>query len=322
MPPEASVSEFAAFLAAYASLLESLYLRANASRWKVTYEEFAAVLYRSAVHRFGSAQPPSEGIESYFQALHLEDLALACALRSGSEPAWEQFVTDCRPVLHASARAIVGAGGEARARELADSLYAELYGLDRSGAVRKNSLLDYFHGRSKLVTWLRSVLAQRHVDALRASQRLEPLDDEPTASHGAAFARANSASENMDLDRVRLLPRLAEAISEALAALPVPERLLLSLYYVQGMTLAQIARMRDVHEATASRRLQSIRRELRERVECALARGSAAHDGRAGANGLSPTEIRRCLDYALDDWSFDLSSILAANAVPGRTEGK
>ena len=320
MTPEVSVSEFLAFLAAHASLLESLYLRSKAPGWKVTYEEFATALYRSAVQRFGTARPAAELAKSYFQALYLEDLALACALRNGSEPAWEEFVKDYRPVLQALARAIVGPGGEARARELADSLYAELYGLDRSGNVRKNSLLDYFHARSRLATWLRSVLAQRHVDALRASRRLEPLDDE-TASRGVGVERA-IAVENMDPDRARLLPQLVEAISEALAALPAPDRLLLSLYYVQGMTLAHIARIRDVHEATASRRLQNIRRELREHIECVLARGITAHDGRPGAKGLSPTEIRRCLDYAMEDWSFDLSSILAEKAVRARTEGK
>jgi len=323
MPPETPISGFAAFLTAHASLLESLHLRSNAGRWKVSSEEFATALHRSAVQRFGAEQPTAEAAEGYFQSLHLEDLALACALRRGSESAWERFVAEYRPVLQAAARVIVGAGGEARARELADSLYAELYGLDRRGVgLRKNSLLDYFHGRSSLATWLRSVLAQRHVDALRASQRLESLDDGHTASHDLVFERANPALESPDPDRTRLLPRLFAAVSEALAALPAPDRLLLSLYYVQGLTLAQIARMRYVHEATASRRLQNIRLELRRRVESLLAAGSAAHNGRAAAKGLSPAEVCRCLDYALEDWSFDLASGLAGNAVPGTGEGE
>ena len=322
MPPEASVSGYLEFLSAQASLLQSAYLRSNAAHWKVTYEEFAAALYRSAMHRFGAVQPSAEAAAVYFQSLHLEDLALACALLSGSELAWEKFVADYRLVLYASARAIVGAGGEARARELADSLYAELYGIDRAGGARKNSLLDYFHGRSKLATWLRSVLAQRHVDALRASRRLDSLDDEPTAARAAVLGRAHGASKDIDPDRARLLPRLAEAIPEALAALPPADRLLLSLYYVQGLTLAQIARTRGVHEATASRQLQNVRSELREHIESVLARGSAAQNGRPGAKGLSPAEIRRCQDYALEDWPFDLSSALVENAVPGRTEGK
>lgn len=321
MPPGASTSGFAEFLIAHASLLESLHLRSNAARWTVSYEEFAAALCRSAAHHFATEQPTAEAEESYLRALHLEDLALACALRRGSETAWEQFIAEYRPILQAAARAIVGAGGEARARELADSVYAELYGLDRWGGDQKKSLLDYFHGRSRLTTWLRSVLAQRHVDALRASQRVESLDDQRVTG-GVRFERANTTIENVDPDRVRLLPRLVEAISEALAALPAGDRLLLSLYYVQKLTLAQIARMRDVHEATASRRLQDIRLKVRQEVESVLARGSAAHDGRPPTKGLSPAEIRRCLDYALEDWSFDLTSALAENGAPGRSGGK
>jgi RNA polymerase sigma factor (sigma-70 family) len=151
---------------------------------------------------------------------------------------------------------------------------------------------------------------------------LDSLDDEQIAARALAVERAVSASASIDPDRARLLPRLAEAVPEALAVLPPSDRLLLSLYYVQGLTLAQIARTRGVHEATASRRLQNIRSELREQIESVLARGSAAQNGRPGAKGLSPAEIRRCLDYALEDWPFDLSSALAEDAVPGRTEGK
>lgn len=322
MPPEALAFGFAEFLSAHALLLESLYVKAKAARWNVPYEEFAAALYRSAAHRFGAEPALGERAESYFRTLHSEDLALACALRRGCEAAWQEFVANYRPVLHAAARAIAGAAGEERARELADSLFAELYGLDRSGGVRKTSLLDYFHGRSRLATWLRSVLTQRYVDALRASRRIESLDDEKTGDRAVAFARANPMLEEMDPDRARLLPRLFQAISQALAALPAADRLLLSLYYVEGLTLAQIARMRGVHEATTSRRLQSMRLELRQSVELLLAQGSAAQNGRPGAKGLSAAEIRRCMEYAQQEWSFDLSSILAENAVPGTNEGK
>lgn len=322
MPLEAIPSGFAEFLAAHAALLKSLHIHAKAARWNVSYQEFAAALYRSAAHRFGTGPPAAEAVESYFRTLHLEDLALACALRRASEPAWEQFMAEYRPVLRAAARAIVGAGGEERARELADSLYAELYGLDRSGGARKNPLLDYFHGRSKLATWLRSVLAQRYVDALRASQRMESLDDENAARRGAGFERTHGPYEDIDPDRARLLPRLVEAICEALAALPAPDRLLLLLYYVQGMTLAQIALAHDVHEATASRRLQNVRLDLRQRVECLLTQGTAAHNGREASKGLSPTEVRLCLDYALEDWPFDLTSTLAEKSTPGPGDRK
>jgi RNA polymerase sigma factor (sigma-70 family) len=326
MPPEAAISGFEEFLAEHSALLKSLHIQASAARWNVSYEEFATALYRSAAHHLAAA--PGETAENYLEALHLEDLALACALRNGSEPAWEQFVSEYRPILRAAARAIVGQGGEERARELADSLYAELYGLDRRGGKRKTSLLDYFHGRSKLSTWLRAVLAQRHVDGLRSLQRTQPIDDRPGdgPDEGSAErrrgAQANAALEEIDPDRARLLPQLAGAVAEALAALPAAERLLLLLYYVQGLRLAQIANILGAHEATASRRLQKVRAELRQQVEGILAAGSASHNGSPAAKGLSPAEIRACLDYALEDWSFDLAPALADGAAQGISERK
>ena len=319
MPPEAAISRFDQFLVEHSALLKLLHMRANAVRWDLSCEEFAAALHRSAAHHLGDA--PAETVESYLQGLHLDDLALTCALRKGCEPAWEQFVSEYRPILRAAARAIVGKAGEERARELADSLYAELYGLDRKGNERKSSLLDYFHGRSRLSTWLRAVLAQRHVDGLRVSQRTEPQDDE-AAERGQGYQRANPEIGDLDPDRARLLPLLAAAVSEALAALPAGDRLLLLLYYVQGLKLAQIARMSGAHEATTSRRLQKIRAELRQRVEAILATGNAAQNGGPAPKGLSPAEIRASLDYALDDWPFDLAPALAEAAVLATGERK
>ena len=289
MSSEAISSGFAEFLAAHAA--PEVALRPCEGReLEIPSEEFAGALHRSAARHFGAGQPTAQAVEEYLGALHLEDLALACAFATLLEPAWDRFVSDYRPMLRAAARAIVGAGAEDRARELADSLYAELYGLDRSGGERKSSLFDYFHGRSKLSTWLRSVLAQRYVDGLRASKRLQPLEDEDSGRWELGSRRSNPASEKIDPDRARLLPLLAEAVSDSLAALPAPDRLLLMLYYVQGVTLAQIARMRNVHEATISRRLQSIRGELRERIETMLATGSTASNGRAASKGLSAEE--------------------------------
>jgi RNA polymerase sigma-70 factor (ECF subfamily) len=303
MALDMSAPSLAEFLTSGAPLVTRLHAAASAARWGVTREEFAAALHRSSAHHFSGQPPRGKALDAYLSSLHLEDLALACALRKSSEPAWEEFVTRYRPVLYSAARAIVGSGGEARARELADSLYAELYGLDSAGGERRRPLLDYFHGRSKLATWLRAVLAQRHVDSLRAGQRAESLGDKPALPEPPASSRAP------DPDRARLLPRLRQAVAEALEALPPPDRLLLSLYYLQDMTLAQIARLRGVHEATISRQLERIRSGLRQSVEQALAVSRASADG--GQTGLSPAEVQLCFDYALDDWSFDLGRALS-----------
>jgi DNA-directed RNA polymerase specialized sigma24 family protein len=114
-------------------------------------------------------------------ALHVEDLALARRCAAGDENAWERFVLEYRPVLYRAADALDPSGG---AREVADSLYAELYGLEVRGGERR-SLLQYFHGRSSLATWLRAVLAQRYVDRIRAGRRFESLSDEVDAQPAA-----------------------------------------------------------------------------------------------------------------------------------------
>jgi len=302
--------------------------RAAAHRWGVESEEFAAALLHSATYRFGGTLPPGDELETYLRSLRLEDVALVCALKKGSEPAWEEFVARYRPILYSAARAIVGSAGEARARELADSLYAELYGLRGAGGARGRALLDYFHGRSKLATWLRTVLAQRHVDALRAGKSTESLDDEESlvddqgALRPAAAAAASSTNADAvgDPDRTRLLPQIRQAIATALLALPPGERLLLSLYYVQELTLAQVARLRGVHEATISRQLEGIRRGLRQNLERALANGGSGVGGRVG---LSRAEIELCFSYALDDFGFDLGSALSGRPRPsGPGEGE
>ena len=79
----------------------------------------------------------------------------------------------------------------AASRDLADSLYGELFGLDVRDGERR-SHFRYFHGRSSLSTWLRAVLSQRHVDRLRSVRRQDPLpeDEAPGAIRRAARTRS------------------------------------------------------------------------------------------------------------------------------------
>ena len=140
------------------------------------------------------------------------------------------------------------------ARELADSLYADLYGTSERDGERR-SLFRYFHGRSSLPTWLRSVLAQRHVDAIRLRRRLEPLpeDDEPRAM-------ASTSPPPADPDRTRYLALLHRGLKLAISMLAARDRLRLACYYTEQLTLAQTGRVLGEHEATTSRQLARTRR--------------------------------------------------------------
>ena len=143
-----------------AAALRRLYRRARADRWGLTEQDLAASLERSVSHRFRDQSPSPFDVEHYLESVHVEDLALACACARGSEPAWEHFVAEFRSVL---LRAAAQVAPHDAARELADSIYADLFGLEERDGVRR-SLFDYFHGRSSLAGWLRAVLAQRMVD--------------------------------------------------------------------------------------------------------------------------------------------------------------
>src|SRR6202035_4013845 len=103
---------------------------------------------------------------------------LATACMEDRAAAWEHFVNAYRPYLRAAAAAVLRCGSASpEARELADSLFAELYGL-ADGTRGDRSLFRYFHGRSSLKTWLRAVLAQRHIDVIRAGRRFASLEDD------------------------------------------------------------------------------------------------------------------------------------------------
>ena len=150
------------------------------------------------------------------------------------------------------------------------------------------------------------MLAQRHVDAMRSTSRATSLDDE--ASPPARLAVVDQSAA--DPDRARLLPHLRRAVAAALQALSAGDRLLLALYYLQEMTLAQIARAQGVHGATISRQIARLRRELRQSVERALS--SPAE----GSPKLSAAEIDLCFTYALEDGGIDLARALQLPTEP------
>ncbi len=306
----ASVREFSA---QYASLLEAAYAQADATRWALPQERFTEALRRSVEKRFRGASPGSTEVEAYLKSLHLEDLALACACSAGIEAAWEFFVAQFRAPLRAAARAILHSSSAvhaSRSEELADALYADLYGLGSADGSRRKSLFEYFHGRSKLSTWLRAVLAQRHVDLLRSGQRIVSLDSD--AEHPPREVLQRSERTAPDPDRARYLAKMDDALAGALDNLTARERLLISCYYADQITLAEIGRMVGEHESTISRQLGRTRRRLREMVTTQLLRGTVTGDGRPAEPGLDAAQVELAFEYVCEDWPFDLSRALAS----------
>ena len=274
--------------------VEEAYRRAQAERWQLPFASFAAQLLASAQRAFPDRVPAQRDLDPYFASLHLEDLALACACAEGIESAWDHFVTEYRPALYRAADTIDPSGN---ARELADSLYGELFGLTTQHGERR-SHFRYFHGRSPLTAWLRAVLAQRYVDGLRRGSRIDPLpdDDAPNALAARTSPHPGGASRYIDIMR--------RVMASVIAVLPPRDRLRMSCYYLQDLTLAQIGRLLGEHEATVSRKLARTRRGVRAQVEAAL-RGE----------GMGEEEVRECVAAVVQDpGPFDLRQILSDEA--------
>ena len=262
------------------TVIQELFRKASAERWALSREELADVVNVSVARAFPTSEPSRRELDRYLASLHVADLALSAACALGREAAWDHFVLEHRPVLYRSADALDPTGG---ARELADSLYADLYGIGNTAAGRR-SLFRYFHGRSSLATWLRAVLAQRHVDALRSRRRIEPLPDDDSAV-------AAQAAPPSDPDGARLIPLVEHALRSAIDELPAKDRLRVRSYYVGQLTLAKIGRLTGEHEATVSRHLSRTRRALRDAAERHLREQAQ----------LSDAQIARAFELALED---------------------
>src|SRR5579863_4877598 len=267
-------------------LLAELHAKAGCEKVGLTRETFAVILCE-----IGSKQTTTSEIElrTFFLSLRVDELALARACAAGNNSAWEVFLTRYREKLYLSALRI--AREDSAARELADTLYADLYGTNTREGQRISKLASYT-GRGSLEGWLRTVLAQEYVNRYRRTKRLVSLDEE--SEEGVQFSAPEpepvAAADN----------RLARATDETIAALPAEDRLVLCAYYLDGRTLAEIARMLGVHESTISRKLDKLAKALRKRIVAGL-----------GRRGMSRRQAEEALEVDVRDLQVDIRRSLA-----------
>jgi len=230
------------------------YAQSGGERFGLSLQDFAVIL-REVSGRYLSANASPAESEELHRSLRLEELVLARACACGNEPAWERFLNQYRQKLYGAAAAI--AKEESCARELADGLYASLFGVRQGDDGGRISKLASYTGRGSLEGWLRTVLAQEYINRHRSQRRL------------VSFEERSEAGEQFEAQSAAVIPvdaRLEQAIDEALLELPADERVLLASWYLDGRTLAEIARMVGVHESTVSRRIDRITTSLRKRI--------------------------------------------------------
>ena len=273
-------------------LLAELHAKGGCEKIGLTRESFAAILCDIGGKQ--SAGSESE-LRIFFFSLRIDELALARACAAGNNSAWELFLTRYREKLYLSALRI--AREDSAARELADTLYADLYGTSTREGIRVSKLASYT-GRGSLEGWLRTVLAQEYVNRYRKTKRLVSLDEE--SEEGMQF-RAPEPEPIPVADN-----RLAQATDEALAALSAEDRTVLSAYYLDGRTLAEIARMLRVHESTISRKIDKLAKALRKQIVAGLAR-----------RGMSRRQAEEALETDVRDLQVDIRRSLTQESAPG-----
>jgi RNA polymerase sigma-70 factor (ECF subfamily) len=267
-----------------------LYARSGAAAYGISAEQFASIL--EAIQRKYAPSASTDERADFCAALRLEELALARACAAGDERAWEDFINRYRQKLHGMALHITRDG--VHAAELADSLFADLYGVGgRNGA--RNSKLIFYTGRGSLEGWLRTVMAQEFVNRYRKQKRAVSLEEQ--TEEGAQFV-AKEPEPACTFDQ-----RLETATDQALAELSSEDRYTLASYYLDGRTLAEIARALGLHESSVSRRLDRLSTGLRKRILAGLRE-----------QGMSHAQATEALETDVRDFTLDLRSRLTQDS--------
>jgi len=284
--------------AVIAELLPELQAKASCEQVGLTAQSFSEILLE--VGSKYSVSASAGELRSFFLSLRVDELALARACAGGNNSAWEIFLTRFREKLYLAALRI--AREDSAARDLADTLYADLYGTSTRDGQRVSKLASYT-GRGSLEGWLRTVLAQEYVNRYRRTKRLVSLEEE--SEEGVQFA-APETQPSLSADT-----RLEQATDEVLSQLPPEDRAVLGAYYLDGRTLAEIARMLGVHESTISRKLDKLAKSLRKQILAGLTR-----------RGMSRRQAEEAIEVDVRDLKVDIRRNLAQDSPSGAFSNK
>jgi RNA polymerase sigma-70 factor (ECF subfamily) len=214
----------------------------------------------------------AQEIGKFIDELQANDLCLIVACERGDEKAWSELVERFSPTVRSAARS--ASSNEDAAEDLAQSIWAELYGLRTRKDGLPASKLAYYSGRGSLAGWLRAVVAQLAVDSFRKQAKLVQTEEDADLDRLAqdahiaegrpALAGVQNPEESMSNRFART--EMQQALSKSVQELNAEDRLLVKLYYFDNLRLREAGAVLGVHEATASRRLTRIQTDLRKRV--------------------------------------------------------
>jgi RNA polymerase sigma-70 factor (ECF subfamily) len=268
----------------------------------------------AAVHKYLLKDDPNIShaeIAKFIDELQADDLCLIIACERGDETAWNDLVERFKPTVRSAARS--ASSNEDAAEDLAQSIWAELYGL----RVRKDGMpatkLAYYSGRGSLAGWLRAVVAQLAVDTFRKQSRLVQTEEDTDFDRLALDAQdgqrqsivAGIPNPEESISNRFAQNDMQQALGTAVQELDGEDRLLVKLYYFDNLRLREAGAVLGVHEATASRRLTRIQTDLRKRVTKIL----------IDERGWTPVETERSFAEVAQYLDTDLEALLSKEGV-------
>jgi RNA polymerase sigma-70 factor (ECF subfamily) len=230
------------------TIFPSSYQSSGAERLGLEQAQWQSCLSEIAASHLGPA-PSARELTNFFRALHMQDLALARACALDIPAAWEELVaTHSAVVLRAALR--IAAPDEVRARELAHSLWTDLY----CNAAK----LASYTGRGALENWLKASLYQSNTNLYRSERRFTTLEESLCPVYTELAPR--------DLAQVEVETIIEQSLRVVLGELSAEDRFLLSAHFLDERNLAQISALLRVHESTVSRRISKLLKQLRRRM--------------------------------------------------------
>ncbi len=218
--------------------------------------------------------PTAATIEGFLDGLRADDLCLVIACERGDQSAWTELVEGFGTTVRSAARS--ASSNEDAAEDLAQSIWAELHGLKTRADGQPAGKLAYYSGAGSLGGWLRAVVGQLAIDQHRRQSRfvqteedgdLDRLAHDSDGEQDALNVFHASPNPEEALAGELAAHDVEQALAQTLAKLAAEDRLLVKLYYFDGLRLREAGAVLGVHEATASRRLTRIHSEIRACVE-------------------------------------------------------
>ena len=260
----------------------------------------------------------ADQITDFVDKLQADDLCLIVACEQGNQAAWSDLVERFSPTVRSAARS--ASSNEEGAEDLAQSIWAELHGLRIREDGKPAGKLAYYSGRGSLAGWLRAVVAQLAIDQHRKQSRLvqaeEDEDFDRIIQHGQEeqswSGHGGSPNPEVEISRKLAGSQMQTALGRSISELSAEDRLLIKLYYFDGLRLREAGAVLGVHEATASRRLTRVHSELRQHVEKILLE----------EQGWNKSEVERAFAEAEINLVGDLEPMLSPDGVMIKKENE